>query len=109
VAGGQAAQPTLNLEYVPAGHAEQEEAEVEAVGLEVPEGHGEHEEREVEDSSGLNDAGGHSVHVGDAAIAYVPGVHEEQKVGEMAPRVGEALPDEHSLQVEALVAAVDEL
>ena len=94
---------------MPARHAEQEEAEVEAEGLEVPGGHGEHAEREVEDSPGLNDAGGHSVHVGDAAIAYVPGVHDEQEVGEMAPRVEEALPDEHSAHVEALVAAVVEL
>jgi len=97
------------LEYVPVGHAEQEEVEVEAEGLEVPGGHGEHAEKEVEDSSGLNDAGGHSVHVGDAAIAYVPAVHDEQEVGEVAPVEGEALPDEHSAQVEALVAAVVEL
>ena len=109
MAGGQVAQPSPNLEYVPAGHAEQEVAEVEAVGLEVPSGHGEHAEREVDDSSGLNDAGGHSVHVCDAAIAYVPGVHDVQEEEAVAPRVGEALPDEHSTHEEALVAAVDEL
>ena len=109
MAGGQAAQPTPNLEYLPAGHAEQEEAKVEAEGLEVPGGHGEHAEREVADSSGLNDAGGQSVHVGDAAIAYVPAVHDEQEVGEVAPGAGEALPDEHSTHMEALVAAVVEL
>ena len=94
---------------MPAGHAEQEEAEAEAEGLEVPGGQKAHAEREMEDSSGLNDAGGHRVHVGDAAIAYVPGVHDEQEVGEIAPRVEEALPDEHSTHVEALVAAVVEL